>query len=247
MRKVHEFTSCEIFMNKVLVLLSSYNGEKYIKEQINSILNQKNVDINILIRDDGSSDNTQNILKEIEAKCSRIHCIFENNIGYKHSFMKLVYQAGSEYDYYAFADQDDVWLEDKMSAAISMIDITSPCLYYSMMSQVDVNLNMLEEQQEYKYPLNKKMILFQNFVQGSTIVFNKKLYSLLHKYKMSKEVAHDIWIPIVASYFGKIVEKPYIGDATRAVETEDIRRANRLLYATAFLCEIGCLLVLILV
>lgn len=189
---------------KVLVLMSTYNGEMYIKQQIDSIFKQINVDISLLIRDDGSSDNTVNIITDYNN--SNIMLKTGKNIGYKRSFMELVYMCDDNFDYYAFADQDDIWFDDKMDRAIKMLGkVNEPALYYSFMTQVDENLNVMNEQQNFKPPLNKKMVLFQNFVQGSTIVFNKSLLNIVQSYKIPKEVAHDIWLPIVATYFGKVV------------------------------------------
>lgn len=192
-------------MVDVLIMMSTYNGEKYICSQIDSIINQKNVNIFILIRDDGSTDNTVKYILEYCNKYNNIKLIQGENIGWKKSFMKLVYKAKNNYDYYAFADQDDVWLNNKLIKAIECIEKNSiPSLYYSMMTQVDQNLNEMKEQQENHYPIKKHKVLFQNFVQGSTIVYNNLLHEKLLAYKIQNEVAHDIWIPIVATYLGTV-------------------------------------------
>lgn len=94
---------------KVIVLMSTYNGEKYLKEQIDSILNQVKVEVFLMIRDDGSSDNTIAILKEYERQNRNIKIIKGKNIGVGNSFMQLLYNS-AEAEYYAFADQDDVWV-----------------------------------------------------------------------------------------------------------------------------------------
>lgn len=106
----------------VSVLMSTYNGAKYIREQIDSILNQKDVNVELLIRDDGSSDNTAEICKEYQKKNTNIRFYQGENIGVGKSFMELLKKA-PEADYYSFSDQDDVWLEDKLSRAVKMIKI----------------------------------------------------------------------------------------------------------------------------
>ena len=94
-------------MKTVQILLSSYNGEKYISRQIDSILRQKDVEIHLLIRDDGSTDGTRAIIKEYEKKYpANVEVVFGENMGWKKSFFTLLRLAG-DYDYYAFADQDD--------------------------------------------------------------------------------------------------------------------------------------------
>lgn len=195
-------------MPTVLVLMSTYNGEKYLSEQIRSIFNQRDVEVNILIRDDGSKDNTIQILKNIQLNNpNKIQLIIGENEGYKKSFMELVYQCSKKYDFYAFADQDDVWLNDKLINAIVKLKQYSyvPSLYYGMMTQVDVNLNRLQDQQRFKSVPNYKMILFQNFVQGSTIVFNRELLQLANEYIVKENVPHDVWLPILAKYCGNVV------------------------------------------
>lgn len=96
-------------MYKVAVLLSTYNGSKYIKEQIDSILSQEGVNIDIYIRDDESTDETVNIIYEY--KSNNIFLTEGKNIGVGNSFMELLYSVPEIYDYYAFADQDDIWSE----------------------------------------------------------------------------------------------------------------------------------------
>lgn len=101
----------------VAVLMSTYNGEKYIKEQIESILGQENVSVEIFIRDDGSIDHTVDIVE----KYDNINIIRGENIGVGNSFMELVYKVPNSFEFYAFADQDDIWLNNKMEKGIEKI------------------------------------------------------------------------------------------------------------------------------
>ena len=96
-------------MDKVAVLLSAYNGEKFLCEQIDSIMNQQNVDLDLYIRDDGSSYRTQEYLKQYVEQNDSIHLQNGCNLGVANSFMSLLYNVPNHYDYYAFADQDDIW------------------------------------------------------------------------------------------------------------------------------------------
>ena len=104
---------------RILVLLSAYNGEKYISAQIESILHQKiEHQVDLLIRDDGSNDDTLNILQEYETKYpDRIKVVEGKNIGYIKSFFWLIQEANG-YDYYSLSDQDDVWLDNKLDIAV---------------------------------------------------------------------------------------------------------------------------------
>lgn len=107
---------------KVTVLMSTYNGEKYIREQLDSILNQTEVEIRLIIRDDGSSDKTISIIKEYAEKNKCVSIIEGRNLGVGHSFWELLKKAPTS-DYYAFADQDDVWDFDKLSHAVKVVQM----------------------------------------------------------------------------------------------------------------------------
>ena len=100
-------------MNKVQVLMSTYNGEKYIRQQLDSIMNQTYANVSILVRDDGSSDKTVEILREYESRYGgRISILLENNRGVVHSKFILLHHSDSSASYYCFCDQDDIWLPD---------------------------------------------------------------------------------------------------------------------------------------
>ena len=99
-------------MNKVCVMLSTYNGIQYLEELIESIEKQKGVYVELIIRDDGSVDETQTYLKKCAQKYNNIELFLEKNVGVIQSYKELIKKAGhSKADYFAFADQDDVWLE----------------------------------------------------------------------------------------------------------------------------------------
>ena len=118
-------------MKKIAVLMSTYNGEKYIEQQIKSILAQENVDVTLYIRDDGSFDNTVYCIKKFQDK--NINIIIGDNKGPCNSFLELVNLVDDTYDYYAFSDQDDVWLPQKLKKSIDLIEKINvsekSCLY----------------------------------------------------------------------------------------------------------------------
>ena len=121
-------------MIRVIVLLSSYNGEKYIKQQIDSILNQTGVEVIIMVRDDGSKDNTISILEDYQRNVSSFELIKGDNCGSTASFSRLLAYAYSKFGndvLYAFSDQDDVWQKEKLLVASKRLDIKStiPMLY----------------------------------------------------------------------------------------------------------------------
>jgi glycosyltransferase involved in cell wall biosynthesis len=196
-------------MKKVQVLLSSFNGKRYIRQQLDSIFNQQGVEVYCLVRDDGSVDGTLDILSEYQQKYNNLEVIKGKNVGYKKSFMELVYLSG-QYDYYAFADQDDVWEHEKLLKAIeqiSQVENNSAVMYCSNCKLVDNNLNDLGmlHYSDNIIPSNKVKVLIQGFAHGCTMVFNGKSMDLILKYRPKQEYAHDFWIPIILMFLGKVI------------------------------------------
>ena len=200
-------------MPTVTVLMSSYNGDKYISEQIESLLEQKGVEIRIVIRDDGSKDQTNNILSEYSSKCSEIILIKGDNCGAEESFNRLCKYAVEEEssDYYAFCDQDDVWDEDKLSVAINSLkgfDNTLPLLYFSNLKMVDENLNYIRDfYSKDEVFIDKSKTLVQIFTYGCTCVFNRKALEYYCQVE-PQSTFHDNWIYCICSYLGKVIYDP---------------------------------------
>jgi glycosyltransferase involved in cell wall biosynthesis len=183
---------------KVLILLSTYNGEKYLRAQLNSLKVQKGVELHLLIRDDGSRDNTVSIIKEFETKFKKIILLEEKNIGCKYSFLKLLsvaYSLKEKFEFYAFCDQDDIWLEDKLQSAVHKLnsfDEDIPMIYIGQTQLVDSELNIIETT-----PLNMNCSFGESMViygaTGCTEVFNYKLLEILVSKSPTFFTMHDAW------------------------------------------------------
>ena len=199
---------------KIQVLMSSYNGEKYIKEQIESILKQQGVDVSLLVRDDGSKDSTPDILKRLQEDDDRIAYVLEENIGVKKSFLKLVKMADPSADYYAFSDQDDIWLEDKLISAVSTLEKESkdiPLIYGSSVS-LYADEEVIGKQFECPSELYLGNFLIKNYYPGCTMVFNRRLKELMNtvEYNILKpNPLHDHWLNLVCTACGgKVLMEP---------------------------------------
>lgn len=196
----------------VCILMSTYNGEKFIDEQIKSILNQSDVDVALYIRDDGSTDNTVDILKRYLSNYKEIELVVGRNVGVKRSFAELVLSA-PESDYYAFADQDDVWYQDKLLTAINKLkelNDDTPCLYLSNQNCVDSNGTFLYERFSTEYSQPELIYsVFNNEYSGCTMVFNKRLFEKLYqfyKYLANRDtILQDVAAVLVAQITGTIV------------------------------------------
>ena len=208
---------------RVLVLLSVYNGGHEIVRQVDSIIQQSGVDISIYIRDDGSGVETVKILQYIEKKYTgRIHCTYGINLGFKQSFMELIYTAGSVFDYYAFSDQDDLWFSDKIISCINLMEsgcsenrvtdnrnngVGYPCkLAHCNCISVDNELNSRAEQENrVPCPPNHKMAISTEFFQGCGMVWNRELMELVCTYRpKNRDISHDFWIGLLGYLFGGI-------------------------------------------
>lgn len=191
-------------MDKIAVIMSCYKGEKYISEQIDSILSQKNVEVSLFIRDDMIDDPTLAIINHYTSKYNNVHLISDDfgNCKPKKSFLlSLKYVVTNfNFEYYAFADQDDYWLNEKLCSAlkkIKMIKNLKPTLYYSNKTFVDENLKLIKEE---------NIIYYNDYIEamnsclasGCTMVFNKKLAALALRKIPTESFMHDGWIYRIA-------------------------------------------------
>lgn len=186
------------------VLMSTYNGATYLPEQIESILGQTgDFRLRLFVRDDGSTDDTLDILQSYEAQ-GKVHYITGDNLRPAQSFMELLLQA-EDSDYYAFADQDDVWLNGKMSAALDMLkNEERPALYFSNANLVDAHLQSLGRRVYKTCPaLDVFTLSCAGGLLGCTMVMNKKLAELLRQQpRPTKMVMHDFYVALVCTAVG---------------------------------------------
>ena len=192
----------KIMQTKILVLLSTYNGEQYLQEQIDSVLNQEGVDVFLLIRDDCSSDRTVEIIKDNQHRFPlKIKLVEGENIGCTKSFIELMRLALDlkEYtpEYYAFCDQDDVWLPNKLLRSVTALrsmNSSLPQLFFGNSMQTDSSLHpiQLSSSRVYKFTLGESVV--SNASGGHTQVFNRILLEKASKIPFCPYILHDWWI-----------------------------------------------------
>lgn len=196
------------------ILLATYNGEKYIKQQIDSIINQSYTNWNLIIRDDGSTDRTLEIINQyITTFPGKVHllCDHEKNLGPSGNFSRLL--EGSKADYTMFCDQDDVWKDSKIEITFQKMKALEgsklvPVLIHTDLKVVDTNLRTIADSMFSFQKLNKNFatinyLLVQNNITGCTMMINKKLRDI-SKPIPEEVIMHDWWIALVAVAFGKI-------------------------------------------
>ena len=166
-------------MYKICVLMTTYNPKKYLLEQLKSIYAQRDVDVHVVIRDDCSTDKT--FLELAKKEYSFLLLEGKNNVGVGKNIQKLLqyaYQYKQGYDYYAYSDQDDVWLENKLITAIQYLkqmNQVKPCVYYGNLLVVDENLSFSHELFPRSIVKNTYgQSLAQVFMFACTSVFNYK-------------------------------------------------------------------------
>jgi len=195
-------------VGKIAVLLSTYNGSKYIKSLLNSLFLQTYGDFTIIARDDGSNDNTSEILKTYSDKIDLLND--NKNYGIKKSFEILLNYALKEgFEYFMFCDQDDVWKEDKVEISYNAVKNKNiPFLVHTDLEIVDENLKTIDASfwhYQYINPAKNQLnrLLMQNTVTGCSMTINKHLAKKILQIP-DGAVMHDWWIALAASVFGEI-------------------------------------------
>ena len=195
---------------KVAVVLSTYNGERYLEQQLDSILGQDHENLHIFIRDDGSTDGTLDILERYEER-DQITLIRGENIGVTGSFLECVKKVPQDVPYIALSDQDDVWHLDKIARAVDQlkgVDSQTPALYCSERNYCDADLS-----DPVASRLNRKgnsfaLSLFDNVCPGNTIVMNRFLADRLLQCDADDMYYHDWWLELLATCFGQVIYDP---------------------------------------
>ena len=191
---------------KIIIMLSTFNGEKYIDEQLNSIYNQDVVgDITIYVRDDGSNDNTINKINDWQQKMNIIWADSSEELGAAKSFWYL-FTTAPKGDMYAFCDQDDIWYSDKLSRAISSLkEKKKAAMYFSNSQKVDEQLN----------PIGKTILQFPNLsirsqlicgsCQGCTMVMNADCRDMIISKEIKNIKMHDAVVAKYAIVCGEVI------------------------------------------
>ena len=193
------------------ILLATYNGEKYLKCQLDSILNQTHKNIRLLINDDCSTDNTRAILKEYEEKDDRIKVKYnEKNLGYVKNFEDLLKRV--ENKYFALSDQDDFWKEEKIEKSLNKLLEEDADLVFTDLEPVDEKLNtitpsmvrFMQMDKNIKKHQDYKSVFLRNCVTGCTILSKKELINEYIPIPTKEPMVHDWWMALIISQIGKI-------------------------------------------
>ena len=197
----------------IAILMATYNGEKYLSEQMDSLLNQTFQNWHLYIHDDGSKDETVSILKKYAERVpGKITLIDAPPTGSaKNNFLFLLNTV--EAPYIMFCDQDDVWVGDKIEKTyleMKIMEDNAPALVFSDLQVVDQDRNLIAPRMSGYQKLNLKKkkpedFLAENVVTGCTVMINRKMAALARKAAdPSRIIMHDWWMAIIAARFGVI-------------------------------------------
>ena len=193
---------------KIQILLSTYNGEKYLREQLDSFLALENFnEIKVLIRDDGSTDGTLNILYEYREKHG-FEIIEGENVGLNASMFELIKHRDRGCEYFSFSDQDDVWLPDKLKRGVDTLSekrADTPFMYAACSSLTDADLNINGHLLIPKRPLTFFNAVVENVCAGHTQIVNRALMEILSDKYSPDLVVFDHWVYLLASSVGEVV------------------------------------------
>lgn len=191
------------------VLLSTWQGERHLGAQVDSILAQRGVRVRVVVRDDGSTDGTLDVL----AACSdpRVTVVRGENLGLPHAYFRLMEGSGGDADLWALADQDDVWLPHKLArAATWMESVHGPALYCARVLVVDRDLRPLYPHVTPGRGPSFANALVQNVATGCTIVLNSEARAVLRGRWPASAVMHDAWLYLVISGTGRVHYDPEV-------------------------------------
>lgn len=205
---------------QILICMATYNGGRYLEQQLESLCRQTCQDFLLFVHDDGSTDNTGDILKAWERSDKLNMVVLDDGLCFHASsknFVHLLSQAEKrwgEFPYYMFCDQDDIWKDDKIAVTLKRMKkaekkYKQPILVHTDLEVVDAELHSIASSylkyrsiNPYIQKLNR--LLIQNNVTGCTMMWNQKLNQILN-WKNVNPAMHDWWITLVASLFGRIV------------------------------------------
>lgn len=235
---------------KIVVLMSTYNGEKYLRTQIDSILNQEGCDVDLVVRDDGSTDSTIDILQEYMSE-GKLLWYKGTNLKPAKSFWDLLLNSG-EYHYYCFSDQDDVWDNDKIITGIERIKNDEfPSMYYCNSRLIDEDGRLIGSN-TYKASgmdtarTNLLTVLCTGGALGCTMIMNRHLVKAIKTKNLTpdKLIMHDCFIQgLCKSMDGNVVydQSTHMGYRQHASNVVGRKKGliNALKYRTEFLTRKG--------
>ena len=187
---------------KITVLLATYNGVGFIDQQLTSLVAQTDVQIEIHVNDDGSTDGTLERLGHWREEGWIKTLTHSEHIGSTSAFLKLLVECNSEGPV-AFCDQDDVWASDKLISQINFLENDKPMLVFSNREFIDSFGNSIDVPRDLSFSPSFLNALVENVVSGNSMLLNEKAVALIQKYEYPQVTHYDSWIYLLVSAHGE--------------------------------------------
>ena len=184
--------------DKVVILLATFNGERFLRDQLSSFVNQHHTNWDLIASDDGSTDGTLPLLDGFRQDVPQhVSLTSGPGAGFWRNFLSLIHHDGPG-DYFALSDQDDIWLPDKLTNAVEFLKTVSPtvpAVYFTRTELIDDDNQIIGLSRLFSRPPCFRNALVQNIGGGNTMVLNRAAYELLNAVPSDIEiVSHDWWI-----------------------------------------------------
>lgn len=196
---------------EIAVVVSTYNGQEHIAEQIDSVLAQDVPHIRVYVRDDGSTDGTVELLEDYERR-GLVFLTRGKNVGVVRSFIEAISLVPSEVPYIALCDQDDIWHPDKLSRALEVLsshDGEKPLYYCAEYTFCDAEMRPQSRSHLARGTLDLAKMLYENATSGNTCVINRALAERVARAGAQGVYCHDWWLALVASALGEVVHDDF--------------------------------------
>lgn len=206
---------------RVAVVMSTYNGEEHLAEQIDSILAQEGVAVSLFVRDDGSRDGTLDILRAYERR-GELVLIAGENVGVVPSFIAGIAAVPGEFPFVALSDQDDIWHADKLARACALLagkDQTIPQMYCSEYMFCDGEMNPTGRSHLNLHGVGFATSLYEVRPSGNTTVINRVLADMVAKAGAQDVYSHDWWLGLLATALGELTFDDFLSLDYRRIET----------------------------
>jgi hypothetical protein len=195
---------------RACILLSTYNGSRFILEQLDSLTGQLDCLVDILVRDDGSTDDTVEKLRSRSRADGRLTIVAGSNLGVTNSFLSLLREAPDGYAAYFFCDQDDVWNPRKVSCAMQTLSAqaaATPALYFCRLRYVSETGALLGSSRVPPH-VGLQNALVENVAIGCTVAMNGAARRAICERLPKRAIMHDWWCYLVVSALGVVVFDP---------------------------------------
>jgi glycosyltransferase involved in cell wall biosynthesis len=204
----------------VAILMTTYQGEKFLAAQLDSIENQTHTNWQLVVSDDGSNDKTLSILEAYQQKWGADKLVIRHGpqAGFCHNFLSLAVDKKIKADFYAFCDQDDIWMPSKLTVSLDTLHThqtchTKPFIYCGRTIYFEGDMKIKGLSPLFVYPASFRNAIVQSIAGGNTMLFNHACKKLIEKTGRVDVVSHDWWLYILVTAAGGTVvydENPQI-------------------------------------